>query len=145
MGELLASFEQAAHLIGSYLEPTASKLGVTQAEAHVLAQLARHGPTPIATLHHRFGHKRSTLTNILDRLEQRRFVRRELNPNDRRSFLVHLTPAGQRAARSVTDALDHLERELTAHVGNRDLAGIAAGVEGLRTVVREQAAGSKKE
>jgi hypothetical protein len=33
-----------------------------------------------ATLHGEFGHMRSTLTNILDRLERRKLVRRELNP-----------------------------------------------------------------
>jgi DNA-binding MarR family transcriptional regulator len=144
MGELLASLEQAAHLIGSDLEPTASRLGITQAEAHVLAQLERHGPTPIATLHHRFGHKRSTLTNILDRLERRRFVRRQLNPDDRRSFVIHLTPAGRRTARSVTDAIDQLERELTARLGGRDLTGLEAAVETLRAVVGERAPGGRR-
>ena len=80
------SRERAAHLIGVYVERSAGELGITQAEAHVLAELHRHGPTQIATLHREFGHKRSTLTSILDRLERRKLIRRELNPDDRRSL-----------------------------------------------------------
>jgi DNA-binding MarR family transcriptional regulator len=135
MGEILSSLERAAHLIGRHLESTAGELGITQAEAHVLAQLARHGPTAIADLHRRFGHKRSTLTNVLDRLERRSLVRRELNPADRRSFVVHLTAPGRRAAARVTRVLDGLERELTARVGDHELAAVARVVAALEAAV----------
>ena len=56
---MFASIERAAHLIGVYVERWAGELGITQAEAHVLAELHRHGPTQIATLRREFGHKRS--------------------------------------------------------------------------------------
>lgn len=68
------SRERAPHLIGIYVERSAGELGITQAEAHVLAELYRHGPTQIATLHREFGHKRSTLASILDRLERRKLI-----------------------------------------------------------------------
>jgi DNA-binding MarR family transcriptional regulator len=126
MGQIAASFERGAHLLAAYLEPTTTALGITQAEAHVLAQLARRGPTSIATLHREFGHKRSTLTNVLDRLEARKLVRREANPADRRSLVVHPTAAGKRTARRVTAALDQLEREVRRRVDERDLAGLEA-------------------
>ncbi len=138
MGETSASLERAAHLIATYLESTVGELGVTQGEAHVLAQVARRGPTPIATLHHEFGHKRSTLTNIVDRLEQRKLVRRELNPADRRSLVVHLTASGRRAALPLTEVLDELERELSRLVDERDVAGITAIVQALESIVRRQ-------
>src|SRR5947209_12141665 len=113
--EITASLiERAAHLVGLYLAPTMSRLGITQGEAHVLAALHRGGPSSIGALHREFGHKPSTLTNILDRLEQRRLIRREINPADRRSFIVHLTPAGGRTARQVSDVLEGLERRLRA-------------------------------
>jgi DNA-binding MarR family transcriptional regulator len=37
-----------------------------------------------------------SITKIVDRLEELGFVRREVDPNDRRSSLVHLTEAGTR-------------------------------------------------
>ena len=121
MGTILASLERGAHLIGAYLDPTVSKLGITQGEAHVLAQLAMRGPTAIGELHREFGHKRSTLTNVVDRLEGRKLVRREVNPDDRRSFVLHLTAAGRRAAAPITRRLDELERALDAHTHKRAL------------------------
>ena len=50
-----------------------------------------------------------TMTNRVDRLEQREFVRRHPAPNDRRGVLVQLTDAG----RAVVDAAmsDLLDRE----------------------------------
>jgi DNA-binding MarR family transcriptional regulator len=131
MGTILANLERAAHLIGAYLDPTASKLGITQGEAHVLAQLATHGPTVIGELHREFGHKRSTLTNVVDRLEGRGLVRREINVDDRRSFVVHLTVAGRRAAASITRTLDELEHALDAHTDKRALARTIDALERL--------------
>ena len=42
----------------------------------------------------------STLTRILDRLEQQGYIRRMLNPQDRRSFQVIPTEQGQRTIES---------------------------------------------
>jgi DNA-binding MarR family transcriptional regulator len=132
---MLASIEHMAHVIGLYVERSADELGVTQAEAHVLAQLHRHGPTPIATLHLEFGHKRSTLTNILDRLEQRKLIRRELNNDDRRSFVVHLTPTGARAAGRVARMLDKLEHAVAAQLTSGDIRSIEAVAAALDAAV----------
>ena len=129
--EVIAELERAVHLIGRHLDTTAGDLRITQAEAHVLAQLGQHGPTPIGVLHQRFGHKRSTLTSVLDRLERRGFARRELNSEDRRSFLVRLTPAGRRAAARIAKVLDALERE----IDQKQAASIKGVVETLELVV----------
>lgn len=136
MESIIAEVERAAHLVAGYLESTVSELELTQGEAHVLAQLARRGPTPISALHHEFGHKRSTLTNILDRLERRGLLLRKPNPDDRRSFLLQLTAAGRRAGVRLTRSLDRLEAEITASVGARDLAGFAAVTRSLEGAVR---------
>lgn len=124
--ELIATFERATHLIARYLERSLSGMAVTQAEAHVLAQLHRGGSTSIGDLHREFGHKRSTLTSVIDRLESRGFVRREVNPSDRRSFVVHLTRSGAAAARRVNAALASLAAEVAAGVSRRDVQGLEA-------------------
>lgn len=136
------SRERAAHLIGVYVERSAGELGITQAEAHVLAELHRHGPTQIATLHREFGHKRSTLTSILDRLERRKLIRRELNPDDRRSFVIHLTASGTRAASRVTDALDELERSLRRALDSNELRSLQTVTEAVGAAIRDHAASS---
>ncbi len=96
-------------------------------------------PERVQPLHHEFGHKRSTLTNVVDRLERRGFVRREVNPRDRRSFVVHLTASGRPVARCVTRALATLDGELAALVEQRDLAGVEAVVASLDGIARQSA------
>jgi DNA-binding MarR family transcriptional regulator len=137
MVEVVATFERAAHLIGAYLDSAVGDLGVTQGEAHVLARLAGGGPVAIGALHREFGHKRSTLTNILDRLENKKLVRREVNPRDRRSFVVHLTASGRRTANRIAAAVDDLERGLAARVAGRDLAGVDATARALAEIVED--------
>jgi DNA-binding MarR family transcriptional regulator len=97
---IISTVQHATHLLGCHLESVLADVGVDQAEAHVLAALAA-GPASVGALVEAVGVKRSTLTNILDRLERRGLVRREINPNDRRSFVVSPTRGGQRAARKV--------------------------------------------
>jgi DNA-binding MarR family transcriptional regulator len=50
----------------------------------------------------RLSHSRTV--RVVDRLEQRGLARRARDPHDGRGVLVHLTPAGRRAGRSVLDA-----------------------------------------
>lgn len=78
---------------------------------------------------------RSTLTNVLDRLEQRRLVRRELNPSDRRSFTIHLTSRGRKQARHVAASLDELEAAVRDLVSERDARGLDAVVDALSASV----------
>lgn len=128
---MVASLERAAHLIGVHVERAARDLGITQAEAHILVALARRGSTSIADLHRGFGTKRSTLTNVLDRLEARGLVRRELTPGDRRSFTIHLTRTGTARARRLARVVDELEAEVRKAVCERDIQGVEAVVAAL--------------
>jgi DNA-binding MarR family transcriptional regulator len=86
--------------------------GVSQGEAHILAHLASAGVCTIAELHRALGHKRSTLTSILDRLTERKWLVRRTSESDRRSFVIALTPTGRVRARKVLRHLEALEREL---------------------------------
>jgi DNA-binding MarR family transcriptional regulator len=97
----------------------------------VLAQLHRHGSQTVGELVHDFGHKRSTLTNILDRLEERVLIARTVNPHDRRSFTVSLTRSGAAAAAQVSAVLDDLERAVRRRVSGRDLTAVRAIADAL--------------
>jgi MarR family transcriptional regulator, organic hydroperoxide resistance regulator len=108
---VITSVQHATHRIGRHLESALAAVGVDQAEAHVLSALAR-GPMTIAALVEALGVKRSTLTNILDRLERRGLVSREINPYDRRSFVVRPTRGGERAAKKVASAFAAVDKKL---------------------------------
>jgi DNA-binding MarR family transcriptional regulator len=108
---IITSVQHATHLIGRRLEVALADLGVGQGEAQVLSALA-DGPASVAWLAETVGVKRSTLTNILDRLEARGLVRREINAADRRSFVVQPTRGGMRAAKKVAAAFADVDAKL---------------------------------
>ena len=118
--ELIPSLHRATHRVALALSE--AKAMPTQGEAHLLAHLLEAGPATVGALHAALGHKRSTLTAILDRMEAAGWVERRVHAEDRRTFLVSLTPAGQAAAERATALLAGLERRLKARVGARDWA-----------------------
>ena len=123
--ELIPALHRATHSISVYLERNAP-LPVTQAEAHILSHLWAAGEATIAELHHAFGHKRSTLTSILDRLDERGLVHREVSASDRRSFVVSLTSAGRKLAQQSYQTLQTLEAALAAQLSPSEISGFLA-------------------
>lgn len=116
---LIPAVHRAAHSIATFLDADPD-LGVTQAEAHVLAHLAAHGNSTVGQIHAEFGHKRSTLTSILNRLESRELITCTVNARDRRSLMIGLTPPGEARARAVLKKLEGLEDEILAAFSPRD-------------------------
>jgi MarR family transcriptional regulator, organic hydroperoxide resistance regulator len=108
---VITNVQHATHRIVRHLETALAAIGVDQAEAHVLSALAA-GPMTVAALVEALGVKRSTLTNILDRLERRGLVSREINPHDRRSFVVRPTRGGERAAKKVATTFAAVDARL---------------------------------
>ena len=92
--DLIGRLHRATHAIALAVTG-APDLDLNQAEAHILAQLHFAGASSINDLHATFGHRRSTLTSVLDRLERRGLVKRSMNAADRRSVRITLTISGK--------------------------------------------------
>ncbi len=137
--ELVLSIHRATHRIalllgqGRRLGRRRSGLGVNQAEAHVLAFLRESGSASTAAIHGAFGHRRSTLTSILDRLEERKLVEREVRREDRRSFNVKLTNKGRRLAERVHARLAEIEQELLVGLTQKERESARAFLKAVGT------------
>jgi DNA-binding MarR family transcriptional regulator len=131
---LIPPLHRATHRVGLYVQSALP--GVNQGEAHVLAHLHEAGPTSIAALHEAFAHRRPTLTGILDRLSERGLVRRELRPEDRRSFRVSPTPKGKRLAARVHAALRALETAALRGASKADAAAFRRVADALAREAR---------
>jgi DNA-binding MarR family transcriptional regulator len=138
--QLAPALERATHALGIWVERVFRDIGLTQAEAHVLAYLARHADddnganaaiVTINDLHASFGHKRSTLTSLLDRLEARGWVRRTKHPTSRRLVAVELTDAGQAVGERVSEALQAIETRVCERVGETAIADVLAALHTL--------------
>ena len=73
-----------------------------------------------------------TMTNRIDRLEQRGLVRRTRHPEDRRAILVELTEAGKTHADAAITALIGRERAWLGGISDREITVLA---DTLRTIL----------
>jgi len=120
--QLIFGIHRATHRIGLYIQSHAS--GVNQAEAHILCHLHEFGDSTVANLHRAFAHRRSTLTSVLDRLDERGWITRESDLKDRRSFVVRLTAAGKKKAASIHKLLESLEAGVLRKVDRQTIAKV---------------------
>ena len=117
---LVPPIHRATHRIGLYLARLPDG-GLSQGEAHILALLATSSPATITDLHRGLAHKRSTLTSILDRLDHRGFITRQVGTDDRRTFVITPTAKGRAAARRVHRHLTDLEQAVARRVTSSEV------------------------
>src|SRR3954463_5369952 len=110
--QFIHPIHRATHRIGLYID-SLDERQLSQGEAHILALLAESSPATVAELHRGLAHKRSTLTSILDRLDERKLIVRKVGQSDRRTFVVSLTVKGRKLARRVRTHLTALEKAVS--------------------------------
>jgi DNA-binding MarR family transcriptional regulator len=120
------ALQRTTHHTLHALSGALADLNLTAAEINALANLADQGTLNVRELSAETGTRATTLTGVLDRLESRGYLTRELDPADRRSFRLPLTEAGQAAARRVQTAITDLERGALAHLSAAQIAGFRA-------------------
>ena len=135
---LIPAIHRVTHRVGLFLDQ-AIEPRVTQGEAHILAHLAEHGASSVSQLHRALAHKRSTLTSILDRLTASELVVREVSAEDRRSFIIALTPEGKRMATRVLKGLQRVESAALAGLDPKQIAMLQALLDRLEMTAEQQA------
>jgi MarR family transcriptional regulator, 2-MHQ and catechol-resistance regulon repressor len=71
------------------------QLQLTPAQFDVIATLGNTNGLSMGELGEKTLITKGTLTGVIDRLEQKQLIHREVPPNDRRSVIVSLTAAGE--------------------------------------------------
>lgn len=101
----------------------------------VLCVIAMQGPITPTALAGEIGFRLTTISDIVQRLERAGRVKRRPNPDDRRSFFLTTSRAGdallQRAAPAFRRGLDLIEQEL-----DRPTEEIEAALDDLRSAVK---------
>jgi DNA-binding MarR family transcriptional regulator len=114
------------------LSVTLADLSLGAAEINALANLGDGGTVNVRQLSERTGTRASTLTGLLDRLENRGYLTRELDPGDRRSFRLPLTEHGQAVAARIHAAIAELERGALDRLTATQVAGYHAVITALQ-------------
>ncbi|QXJ26239.1 MarR family transcriptional regulator [Actinomadura graeca] len=129
---VLGRLSRLAQIVDRELQAAFAEFGLNRGEFDVLATLRRAGPRDGMTAGGLARHSMVTsgaVTNRLDRLVAKGYVTREVDPANRRSVVVALTPAGR----------ELIDRAVAAHLDNerRILAGLDRhGQDGLAATLR---------
>ena len=133
---MVLALHRATHVTLHVLATRLAGLNLSASEINVLANLADGRNRSVGEIASDTATKPTTLTSVLDRLERRGYLIRDLDPADRRSFLVSLTADGRRTAAAARGAAAELERAALARVSDADLAGFRTVTRALTEVPR---------
>jgi DNA-binding MarR family transcriptional regulator len=129
---VVLALQRATHHTLHALSAALADLNLSAAEINALANLGEGGTLSVRQLSARTGTRASTLTGLLDRLENRGYLVRELDPSDRRSFRLPLTGLGQEVAARALAAVADLERAALSRLDATQLAGYHAVITALQ-------------
>lgn len=91
MRELVRAYQAFADYSAKHIR----EIGLTPSQFDVIATLGNRAEMNMGEIAAQTLVTKGTLTGIIDRLEQKGLVRREVPPDNRRSFTIVLTPAGE--------------------------------------------------
>ena len=135
VGEHMAaatSLMRAHQLVLAAVEDELRPFGLTFAsyEALMLLSFTRLGELPLGKMSERLMVHPASITNTVDRLEERGLVARRRDEADRRRILAAITPAGRQVAADATEPLNKVQfglAMLTRGRGGDDQRRGAAG------------------
>jgi DNA-binding MarR family transcriptional regulator len=127
------SIMRAQQMVLAAVDGALRPFGLTFAryEGLVLLLFSRRGALPLGKMGQRLMIHPTSVTNIINRLEQQGLVRRLPHPTDRRTTLAELTDEGRRLAKRATKAVNAIEFGLGG-LDNQDLQQLIRIIRKLR-------------
>lgn len=120
----ILALQRSTHVVLGGLGQELADLSLSSAELNVMAVLAGHPAAPTVTqLATEVGSRVTTLSGVLDRLEARGYVTRQMHDTDRRALRIKPTAQGRRIATRVRRSFDALERRAFTKLPARAVAG----------------------
>jgi DNA-binding MarR family transcriptional regulator len=130
--DVMWSLMQAAHAVESQLEEALAQVELSGAKLAALTQLVEADePVPLGELAARCACVRSNITQLVDRLEADKLVRRVDDPADRRSLLAAITPLGRERQAAGAKKVDEVRRKLGKALGAIDHAALKRALSDL--------------
>jgi DNA-binding MarR family transcriptional regulator len=95
ISETMQSLRRIFKAIEDYSQEVSSSFGITGPQLWALKIVSQHAGLPLGDLSRKMYLHPSTVTGVVDRLEDKGYVVRDRDSVDRRVVRVKLTPAGQ--------------------------------------------------
>jgi DNA-binding MarR family transcriptional regulator len=121
-----------------FRQAVAERLGIHPTDLICMDILDRTGPITAGRLADLTGLTTGAITGAVDRLEKAGYVRREQNPNDRRSVIVRLLPGRAQETAGLYDSMAHAMTAVSAKYSDQELALILDFYSRTHPVVQEE-------
>jgi DNA-binding MarR family transcriptional regulator len=111
--DVMWSLLQAAAAVESRLEAALAEVGLSGAKLAALTTLVEAAePISLGELAEQCACVRSNITQLVDRLESEKLVRRVDDPSDRRSLRAQITPLGRERQAAGAKKVDAVRKQL---------------------------------
>lgn len=131
-GLLMLSVRQALSRVAER-KLTEHKFGINLTQLRVLTVLDKQGPLSATELARRIGHDGGALTRLLDCLQDKGYVARRPNPNDRRAIEVQLSDEGRAFFDTTRPAMQQFNEAVLQVLGGDERHQLFALMKRIRT------------
>jgi MarR family transcriptional regulator, organic hydroperoxide resistance regulator len=114
---------RTASVVGRALARVVEPWGLSLAQYNALRIIrgAGSGGIPTLSIRERMIEEGTTITRLLDKLEEAGYIRRERSTPDRRQVICHATAAGRKLLDELDPMVDAADEEVVAALGATDL------------------------
>jgi len=112
--------------------------GFTLPQLSVISILEKHGEQKVSELSFKMGLSNSTVSGILDRLEQKDIIKRERTKNDRRVVKISLTGKSQDFCNDFRRKKEEYFTQLLKKLSEQEIRDIIKGLEILNRALAEE-------
>jgi len=133
--DVMWSLLQAAGAVESRLEAALAEVGLSGAKLAALTQLVEADePISLGELAAQCACVRSNITQLVDRLESDKLVRRVDDPDDRRSLRAQITPLGRERQAAGAKKIEAVRKQLAAALKAIDGAALERALSDLAPI-----------
>ena len=118
-GHLLYLLKQVEQAVRAHLDDLLRPLGLTIHQYTALSVLQRHDDLTSAELARRAFVRPQTMHEMITSLDQRGFINRHRDPDNRRTLLIRLTPKGRAMLETYDQHVQHLQDQMLATLNTR--------------------------
>ncbi len=125
---------QLSTVINRHQEVVQKRFKVSNVEIDILRMLQKEGDRKMKDIGAAVNVKLSNLTNIIDRLEQQKLVKRVNSKSDRRSIYVHVTTKGKKLLSDYGELLRELSSRMRGVIQDNQFGAFLEGLEQISKV-----------
>ena len=123
-------------MVSKMYNKEAGKFDSTMATGFALLSIDPEG-TPSTTLGPKMGMEPTSLSRLLNSMEERKLIYRSQNPNDGRSILVHLTPFGIDKREDSKHVVLHFNSEIEKNLSPKKIKYFFETLNCIKAIARE--------